>query len=223
MYIFRFFVLCWYRLCVYICLYVPRDMSSTLLSCVNILWDGWNHFPNKLIVCFEILLEHGFLCTRYVCFWCAHFINHFISQSWWRHQMETFSALLALCEGNSPVIGQWIPLTKASDAELWCFFDLGLNKRLSKQSWDWWFETPSRPLWRHMTRQLCCRGICKMVAISLSWMYLQNGLWICLNKRSHEKKEGSTISALAILTIHCICFGLGLSNPVCGWGQLGNC
>ena len=31
--------------------------------------------------------------------------------SWWRHQMETFSALLALCEGNSPVNsphkGQW--------------------------------------------------------------------------------------------------------------------
>ena len=30
---------------------------------------------------------------------------------WWRHQMETYSALLALCEGNSPVNsphkGQW--------------------------------------------------------------------------------------------------------------------
>ena len=29
------------------------------------------------------------------------------------------------------------------------FFDLRLNKRLSKQSWGWWFETVSRPLWRH--------------------------------------------------------------------------
>ena len=28
------------------------------------------------------------------------------------------------------------------------FFDLRLNKRLSKQWWGWWFETPSRPLWR---------------------------------------------------------------------------
>ena len=28
-------------------------------------------------------------------------------QSWWRHQMETFSALLALCEGNSPVTGEF--------------------------------------------------------------------------------------------------------------------
>ena len=29
------------------------------------------------------------------------------------------------------------------------FFDLCLNKRLSKQSWGWWFGTLSRPLWRH--------------------------------------------------------------------------
>ena len=36
--------------------------------------------------------------------------------AWWRHQMETFTKLLALCVGNSPVTG-----TGASDAELWCF------------------------------------------------------------------------------------------------------
>ena len=29
------------------------------------------------------------------------------------------------------------------------YFDLLLNKRLSKQWWGWWFETPSRSLWRH--------------------------------------------------------------------------
>ena len=44
---------------------------------------------------------------------------------------------------------RWFPHTKASDAELWFFFDLRLNKRLSKQSWGWWFETLSPPLWRH--------------------------------------------------------------------------
>ena len=43
---------------------------------------------------------------------------------------------------------RWIPRTKASDVELW-FFYLRLNKRLSKQWWGWWSETPSRPLWRH--------------------------------------------------------------------------
>ena len=29
------------------------------------------------------------------------------------------------------------------------FFDLRLNKRLSKQSWGWWFKTPSCTLWCH--------------------------------------------------------------------------
>ena len=27
--------------------------------------------------------------------------------SWWRHQMETFAALLAICVGNSPVTGEF--------------------------------------------------------------------------------------------------------------------
>ena len=65
---------------------------------------------------------------------------------WWRHQMKTFSALLAICAGNSPVPGEF---PAQSDAELWCFLRSALNQRLSKQSWGWRFETPSRPLWRH--------------------------------------------------------------------------
>ena len=68
--------------------------------------------------------------------------------TWWRHQMETFSALLAICAGNSPVPGEFPaqrPVTRSFDV----VFDLRLNKRLRKQSWGWWFETLSRPLWRH--------------------------------------------------------------------------
>ena len=64
----------------------------------------------------------------------------------WRHQMETFSALLAICAGNVP--GEFPaqrPVTRSFDV----FFDQRLYKRLSKQSWGWWFETLSRPLWRH--------------------------------------------------------------------------
>ena len=33
------------------------------------------------------------------------------------------------------------------------FFDLRLNKRLSKQSRHWRFETPTRSLWRHRNNQ----------------------------------------------------------------------
>ena len=65
-----------------------------------------------------------------------------------RHQIETFSALLARCAGNSPVTSEFPsqrPVTRIFDI----FFDMHLNKQLSKQSWGWWFDTPSRPLWRH--------------------------------------------------------------------------
>ena len=48
-------------------------------------------------------------------------------QSWSRHQMETFSALLAICAGNSPVSGEFPtqrPVTQSFDV---CF-DPRLNK-----------------------------------------------------------------------------------------------
>ena len=37
------------------------------------------------------------------------------------------------------------PVTRSFDV----FFDLRLSKRLSKQPWGWWFETPAWSLWRH--------------------------------------------------------------------------
>ena len=48
---------------------------------------------------------------------------------------------------TGPVPGEFPaqrPVTRSYDV----FFDLRLNERLSKQSWCWWFETPSHPLWR---------------------------------------------------------------------------
>ena len=58
-------------------------------------------------------------------------LNH-----WWRHQMETFSALLALCSGSSPVSGDFPvqrPVTRSFDV----FFDLHLIKLLSRLViWD---------------------------------------------------------------------------------------
>ena len=51
--------------------------------------------------------------------------------------METFSALLALCAGISPITVEFPS------------HDMRLNKRLNKQSCGWWFETPSCSLWRH--------------------------------------------------------------------------
>ena len=54
---------------------------------------------------------------------------------------------------TGPLCGEFtgeFPRKKDSDAELWFYFDLRLNKRLNKQSRRRWFETSSRSLWR------CC-------------------------------------------------------------------
>ena len=53
--------------------------------------------------------------------------------TWWRHQMETFSTLLALCAGNSPVTGEF-PSQRPVKWSFDVFFDLSLNKQISKQS-----------------------------------------------------------------------------------------
>ena len=82
------------------------------------------------------------------CIHCGPYHKCLTLITWWRHQMETFSALLAICAGNSPVPGEFPaqrPVTRSLDV----FFDLRLNERLSKQSWGWWLETLSCPFWRH--------------------------------------------------------------------------
>ena len=84
-------------------------------------WDVWcNHCENRNIwhitniidvlwsinfgICFmELVTTHTKHISCYLRSVCS---------TWWRHQRETFSTLLALCEGNPPVTG---------DAELWGF------------------------------------------------------------------------------------------------------
>ena len=97
--------------------------------------------------------------------------------TWWRHQMETFSVLLALCVGNSPVLGEF-PAQRSMTQSFDVFFDLHLNKRLRKQSKRRWFETPSHPLWRH------CSAICVSTSAN-TWLlhgygYEYGYLWYIL-------------------------------------------
>ena len=71
-----------------------------------------------------------------------------LSLTWWRHEMETFSALLALCERNPPVTGGF-PSQRPETRSFGVFFNLHLNKRLRKQSRSMWFGTPPCSLWGH--------------------------------------------------------------------------
>ena len=73
---------------------------------------------------------------------------------WWRYQIETFSALLVLCSGISPVTGEF-PSQRLVTRSSGVFFDLRLNKNLCKQSRRRWFESPPRSLSRHCNTKSC--------------------------------------------------------------------
>ena len=103
-------------------------------------------FHQRYIYCWPDVLAPGHQHPK--CWVCTCAFPGFHELRWRRHQMETFSALLAICAGNSQVPGEFPtqrPVTWSFDV----FYDLRPNKRLSKQWWGWWFETQSCPLWRH--------------------------------------------------------------------------
>ena len=100
-----------------------------------------------------------------------------MNTSWWRHQMEPFSALLAICAGISLVSGGF-PAQKLVTQSFDVFFDLRMNKRLGKQSRRWWFETPSRSLWRH-----CNDASLLLLLFCISLKYLHGFVFVWLNEK----------------------------------------
>ena len=65
-----------------------------------------------------------------------------VSISWWRHDVETLSVLLAVCEGIH--YHRWIPLKRPMIRKYNGFVAVNLNKLLSKY-WNWrGFETSWR-------------------------------------------------------------------------------
>ena len=94
----------------------------------------------------------SYMCT-------SRIMHHIQDLSWWRHQMEIFSALLALCSRNLPVTGEFLsqrPVARSFDV----FFDL-----------SWWYEAQSRSLWRH----------CNDWPGSKRWSYIP---WRLINTRA---------------------------------------
>ena len=87
-----------------------------------------------------------------------------------------------LC-GESLVIGE-IPTLRPVTRSFDVYFDLRPNKRLSKHSWGWWFESLSRPLWRKCNEKIVshiciskqdhhCVGYCPGPMLT----YEQSKLW----------------------------------------------
>ena len=105
--------------------------------------------------------------------------------------METFSALLPICAGNSSVPGEFPaerPVTQSFDA----LFDLCLCKQLSKQWWGWWFETLSLPLWRHCNAPFYYQIWNEVMA----WISKYNYKWVILTRLNHGAPTGARNSSL---------------------------
>ena len=143
----------WINIQIFVCLTDPVVLSS-----IQQFFSRETDFTKSLwwfcIFCFALFFVLFRCCCCCCCFTehkdhCNDVISyHIVNPSWWRHQMETFSALLAICAGNSPGTGDF-PAQRPVTRSFGVFFDPRLNKRLGKQSRGWRFETPSRPLWRH--------------------------------------------------------------------------
>ena len=93
--------------------------------------------------------------------WCLIFYtdDHDIQQVSWYITRRHAQYMMTSSNGNifrvtGPLCGEFTgpgefptqrPVTRSFDV----FFDLRMNKRLSKQPWGWWFETLSWSSWRH--------------------------------------------------------------------------
>ena len=91
------------------------------------------------------------------------------------------------------------------------FFDLRLNKRLSKQSWGWWFETPSWWLWRHC-------NVSELLSHILQGWFTRNGaivaLWYCdhvscvdPNDKPHVRRHFNEVYLISYIFLH-ICINV---------------
>ena len=151
--------------------------------------------------------------------------------SWWHHQMETFSALLAICVGEFPAQR---PVTLSFDV----FFNRRPNKRLSKHLWGWWFETNLPPLWHHsnVTTTEChmvelvpskwhtfffnFTGKTGEIRAIPSWFLTHGSSWSCLTWWHHQMETFSVLLVLCVGNsgqIKCQQPGALMFSLICAW------
>ena len=123
--------------------------------------------------------------------------------TWWRHQMETFFALLAICAGNSPVTGEF-PAQRPATQSFDVFFDLCLNKRLSKQWWGWWFHYDVTVMLRLMLKQHMHFKSCRAHSI-FKMVWLQTGFMTFCEDILHDGKYHLILSN-TWLYVFCMCW-----------------
>ena len=118
-----------------------------MFICVCICSHGrWGALPDKAVYEIMVFISQQYFmnCTRAWHYRTSSNGNIFrVTGPLWRESTDC----------------RWIPVTKANVTRSFdVFFDLRLNKQMSKQSRRRWFETPSRSLWRHRNDALAGRS-----------------------------------------------------------------
>ena len=93
---------------------------------------------------------------------------------WWRHQMGKFSMLRAL---SKPMVTDGFPSQRPVSRRFDIFFDLRLNKRLTKFSGCRWFQTPSRSCVKYTyssgtVQYHCCSRIINPILVGCWLIYV---------------------------------------------------
>ena len=99
---------------------------------------------------------------------------------------------------------RWIPLTKASDAELWCFLWSAPEQTVEQRSRRWWFEMPSWSLWHHCNDMgiilyyLCTHLDSYRVLVSRNDVncLLKSGVILCMHPANERWRYNETSSLI---------------------------
>ena len=124
---------------------------------------GWNLFNSSflfvlIVVFFPLALSRQHKTVYRCALYNEIIICHIMCRQGhddvikWKH----FPRYWPFFAGNSPVNSPHKDQWRGALFFLWS----ALNKRLSKQSWGWWFETQSRPLWHHCNARKTAGNVC---------------------------------------------------------------
>ena len=144
--------------CLYYCL-----VDSHLSKWVYLSWVWCDRFTNE---CHSRLLLRMFFSVLDI-YWLGHhlvWIEEVGRDMGIQYVANNVYCLLMMTSSNGnifrvtgPLCGEF-PTQRPATQSFDIFFDLRLNKRLSKQPWGWWFETSSWSLWRQCNVVICFLG-----------------------------------------------------------------
>ena len=152
---------------------------------------------------FDTTLPVGYQCDRISVCLSALFRRHVLGQvlksTWWRHQMETFSALLAICARNSPVHGEFHaqrPVTRSFDV----FFDMRPNKR-------WVSNREAGDLRRHHAHH-------DVIVMIIAYVSLSGPLWCQYSLLAYGNRHTLAEGINSHFVRYLLCFRIRCTNSM---------